>query len=361
MKNSEIANLRLRNQGLSTTIFTDPADAVAQLGAVQAQDYAGAKWALGQRLAEYTDALMDKEFNEGRLLRTHILRPTWHFVTPADIHWMLLISAPRVHALSAYYYRKAGLDSATIKRTNAVIVKALQGGNQLTRVEIASALEQAGIRTDGELRMGYIMMHAELDGLICSGPRKGKQFTYALLEERAPQGKVWQREEALAELVKRYFTTRGPATLQDFTWWSGLTVADAKIGMEMNKAGFASENINGQTFWFREAIPASWTKTVTAHLLPNYDEYFIGFKDRSAIGDAAAKVNLAANDPALIANIIILNGQVVGGWKRTLKKDSVLVELKTIIDLTRKEKAAVGDAAEKFCAFLGMSSIAAWK
>ena len=281
MKNSEIANLRLHNQGLSETIFKDPVDAVTQLGAVQAQDYAGAKWALGQRLVDYTDAAIDKDFNEGKLLRTHILRPTWHFVTPADIHWMLLISAPRVHAISAYYYRKAGLDSAMIKRTNAVITKALRGGNQLMRTEIASALEKAGIATDGELQMGYIMIHAELDGIICSGARRGKQFTYALLEERAPQVKVWKREEALAELVKRYFKTRGPATLQDFTWWSGLTMADAKNGMEMVKSEFASENINGQTYWFPEPKVLPGKKALTAYLLPNYDEYFIGFKDRS--------------------------------------------------------------------------------
>ena len=361
MKNSEIANLRLYNQGLFENIFKDPVDAVAQLGAVQAQDYAGAKWALGQRLVNHTDASIEKEFNEGKLLRTHILRPTWHFVTPADIHWMLLISTARVHAINAHYYRKAGLDSATAKRTNAIITKALRGGNQLTRTEIASVLEKAGGPADGDLRMTLIMMRAELDGVICSGVRRGKQFTYALLSERAPQVKVWTREEALAELMKRYFTTRGPATLQDFTWWSGLTMADAKNGMETVKSGFASESINGQTFWFREIKPKNGKKTFTAHLLPNFDEYFIGFKDRSAIREVAQKVNIADNNPALIANVIILNGQVVGGWKRTFKKETVAIELRPIIKLTKNEKEAVELASEKFGNFLGMSSTITWK
>ena len=361
MKNSEIANLRLYNQGLSETIFKDPVDVVAQLGAVQAQDYSGAKWALGQRLANYTDAAIDRDFNEGKLLRTHILRPTWHFVTPADIHWMLLISAPRVHAVSAYYYRKAGLDSAMVKRTNAVIIKALQGGNQLMRTEISSALEQAGIVTGGELRLSYIMMRAELDGIICSGARRGKQFTYALLKERAPQAKVWKRDEALAELVKRYFKTRGPATLQDFTWWSGMSMADAKNGMEMVKSEFASENINGQMYWFPEPKVSSDKKALTAYLLPNYDEYFIGFKDRSAIGEVAGMANLPANDPTLIANVIVLNGQVVGGWKRTLKKDSVTIELRSIIKLAKNEKQAIETAAEAFGNFLKASPIIIWK
>jgi hypothetical protein len=361
MKNSEIANLRLYNQGLSETIFEDPVDVVARLGAVQSQDYAGAKWALGQRLVDCTDAAIEKDLNEGKLLRTHILRPTWHFVTPADIHWMLLISAPRVYTANAHYYRKAGLDSATTKRTNTSIVKALRGGNQLTRMEIASVLEKAGVPTDGDLRMTLIMMRAELDGVVCSGARQGKQFTYALLGERAPQVKAWTREEALAELMKRYFTTRGPATLQDFTWWSGLTMADAKNGMEMVKSWFASENINGQTFWFREIKPKNGKNTLMAHLLPNFDEYFIGFKDRSAIREVAQKVDIANNDPSLNANVIVLNGQVVGSWKRSFKKETVAIESSPIIKLTKNEKEAVKLASEKFGNFLGMSSTITWK
>jgi hypothetical protein len=274
---------------------------------------------------------------------------------------MLLISAPRVHAVSAYYYRQAGLDSTMVKRTNAVITKALRGGNQLMRTEIASALGKEGTDTSAELRMAYIMIRAELDGLICSGARKGKQFTYALLDERAPQLKVWKREEALAELVKRYFKTRGPATLQDFTWWSGLTMADAKNGMEMVKSEFASENINGQTYWFPESKGLPNKKALTAYLLPNYDEYFIGFKDRSAIGEIAGMANLPANDPTLIANVIVLKGQVIGGWKRMLKKDSVTLELKPIIKLAKNEKEAVEQAAEKFGNFLKLPPTIIWK
>jgi hypothetical protein len=360
MNNSDITNLRLSNQGLSKAIFKNPVDVVAQLGAVQAQDYVGAKWALGQRLMDYTDAAIEKEFNKGKILRTHILRPTWHFVTPADIRWMLLISAPRVHAKNASYYQKSGLDIATTKRTNAVISKVLRGRNQLTRTEIASALEKSGIRTNGELRLGLIMMHAELEGVICSGARQGKQFTYALLEEHTSQGKVWKREEAIAELVKRYFATRAPATLQDFAWWSGLTMADARQGLEMNEPGLVSEVVNGQTLWFNESGLIA-KKMPTAFLLPNYDEYFIGFKDRSAIGEMAEKVNLINNDPTLITNVIVLNGQVVGGWKRTLKKDSVTVVLKPIIKLAKNEKEVIELAAIKYGNFLAMSTTMIWE
>ena len=183
---SDVARYRFFNQHIGRAEFEKPEDVVAWLGAMQAQEYAMAKWGIAQRMQEITDPEIDKAFANGAILRTHLLRPTWHFVTPADIRWVLALTAPRVHAVNAFMYRKLELDSALFKRSNAVLTKALQGGRQLTRVELASALQQAGIATAGELRMGYIMMHAELDALVCSGARRGKQFTYALLEERVP-------------------------------------------------------------------------------------------------------------------------------------------------------------------------------
>jgi len=355
LSNSDIADLRLHNQGLSKFRFMNPSNVVSQLGAVQAQDYSGAKWALGQRIQNATDAAINQSFNEGEILRTHLLRSTWHFVTPADIRWMLELTAPRVHAVNAYMYRKLELDDAILKRSNAVLTNALQRGRQLTRMELASAFKSAGIIADG-LRLGYFMMYAELEGLICSGARRAKQFTYALLEERVPQVKALKREEALAVLTQRYFRSRGPATLQDFVWWSGLTMADARNGIEMVKSQFVSELINGQRYWFASSgSPASFReKSPKAYLLPNYDEYFIGFKDRSAIGEVARRSNLPENSPALIAHIIILDSQIVGGWKRTLKKDVVVIELNLITDLTKVQKRAIADAANRYGKFLDL-------
>jgi len=354
MDNSEIAHQRLRGQGLSKKIFKDANDVVTQLGAVQAQDYAGAKWALGQRIKNATDAALDQAFADGSILRTHLLRPTWHFVSPADIRWMLKLTAPRVHAVNAFMYRQSGLDKATFKKSNMTLEKALYGGKHLTRTELASVLEKAGISAKG-FRLGYLMMSAELDGVICSGARRGKQFTYALLEERVPQVKAISRDDALAELVKRYFNTRDPATVQDFAWWSGLTVSDAKNGIEANQAHLASEAINGQTYWFTKSALRPKDKSRTAYLLPNYDEYFIGFKDRSAIGEVAKQAGIKGDDPALIAHIIILDGQIVGGWRRTINKDSVRVELKPITRLTNIEHRAITDAAERYGKFLGFA------
>lgn len=354
MNNTEIAHRRLSNQGLSKIIFKDANDLVGQLGAVQAQDYAGAKWALGQRLKDSSDAALDHAFADGSILRTHLLRPTWHFVSPDDIRWMLKLTAPRVQAVNAFMYRKEGLDKATFKKSNAALEKALRGGKQLTRTELASALDKAGISADG-FRLGYLMMYAELEGIICSGARRGKQFTYALLEERVRPAKVISHEEALIELVKRYFTTRGPATLQDFAWWSGLTMSDAKKGIEANQAYLASEAINGQAYWFTESKSPAKEKSPTAYLLPNYDEYFIGFKDRSAIGDVVKQSGIKGDDPTFFAHLVILDGQIIGGWKRTIEKNKVVVKLNLITKLTKDEHRAITDAAGRYGKFLGLA------
>ncbi|HET9913844.1 MAG TPA: winged helix DNA-binding domain-containing protein [Anaerolineales bacterium] len=348
----DIVRHRLHNQFLSQTNCTSPAQVVEQLGAVQSQDYAGAKWALAQRLKDpATDAAIDKAFNEGKILRTHVMRPTWHFVAPRDIRWLLMLTGPRVQAGNAFMYRKTELDKDILKKSYRVLEKALQGNRQLTRAELGAAFEKAGIPAEGQ-RLGYFMMSAELDGLICSGGRKGKQFTYALLEERAPRVRPLKRDEALAELVRRYFTTRGPATLHDFTWWSGLTMADAKKGIEMVKPEFVSEELDGQSYWFADSINPVREKSPTAHLLPNYDEYFIGFKDRSAIGKRVGPLRSEEDKLALYVHIIILDGQIVGGWRRTITKNAVILERQLLTDLTRSEERALSREADRYSEFL---------
>src|SRR6185503_19751644 len=229
----------------------------------------------------------------------------------------------------------------------------------LTRTELGAALEKAGIVAEG-VRLGYFMMSAELDGVICSGARRGRQFTYALLEERVPPVKSLTRDEALAELVKRYFSTRGPATLQDFTWWSGLTMVDAKHGIEMVKSGFDQKELDGQTYWFSTSGSNVSQQSPMVYLLPNYDEYFIGLKDRSAIGLVMRDANIGKDDPSVMAHLIILDGQLVGGWKRTLEKRKVIVELSPLTKLTKPEKKAVAEAADRFGKFLDLTVELKW-
>jgi DNA glycosylase AlkZ-like len=231
----DVAQRRLRNERLVGPAFAAPADVVSWLGAVQSQDYGGAKWAVAQRARGCSDADVEEACDRGDIVRTHVMRPTWHFVTSADARWMLELTAPRVHAANAYYYRQLELDERVFTKSHAALAAALRGGRHLTRVELGHALERAGIRAAGT-RLAYVLMRAELDAVICSGPRRGKQFTYALFDERVPASKPLARDQALAELVRRYFASHGPATVQDFAWWSGLTVADGTKGIDLAKA-----------------------------------------------------------------------------------------------------------------------------
>ena len=349
----DIARERLRNQRITEATFRKPIEVVAWLGAVQSQDYAGAKWALGLRMQNAVDDEIERAFTQGSILRTHLLRPTWHFVTPADIRWMLALTAARVHAVNAYMYRKLALDSAIFKRSNAALAKALQGGRQLTRDELRGVLQRAGIATDGELRMGYLMMHAELEGIVCSGPRRGKQFTYALLEERAPQAKSLKREEALAELARRYFVSRGPATVQDFAKWSGLPVTDAGSGLASVKAQLQHETVCGQTYWFPIVRPAPRDKSPTAHLLSIYDEYISGYKDHSAMTDQRNAKKLVAMGNAL-SYVIVVDAQVVGTWRRTMRTNGVVIETDVFTRLTKAQTRAVSIAARAYGKFFGL-------
>ena len=353
----DIARRRLAAQHLAHPTLTDVAEVVRRLGAMQSQDYAGAKWAIGMRSRGVTDASVERAFNEGRIIRTHVLRPTWHFVDPADVRWMLALTAPRIKAAMAFYDRKLELDDALLRRTNAVIERALRDGKQATRAELAEALRGARVNGTAGQRLGHIMLRAELDGIVCSGARVppgqgGKQFTYALLEERVPAARSLDRDEALAELSGRYFTTRGPATPNDFAWWSGLTVADARRGIEMRGAALEREMIDGRPYWSVPSSVRRWRAPVV-HLLPNYDELFIGHKDRSALGVRLASSELVTGGNALTAYVVAVDGQLVGGWKRKPAKEAVVVELQLLTTLTAAERRALDTAAREYGAFLG--------
>ena len=354
MMTLDIARQRLSHQHLTQHTLETPQTLVEWFGAVQAQDFAAAKWALGLRLPAVTDDDLEQAFASGAILRTHVMRPTWHLVSPADIGWLLALTAPRVQAAMASYDRHLELDETTFRRTNTLLATALQGGKQLTRDELATVLEQAGIATANRLRLTHIMMRAELDGVICSGARRGKQFTYALLAERAPHARSFSREEALAELTLRYFRSHGPATVQDCVWWTGLTGADVRNGLAQVASHLLHETIEGQTYWFPQSSQPAQPQAQTACLLPNYDEYTVGYTDRRAIFDATHTHKL---DPrgGLLANTMMLDGQVIGTWKRTFKKNSVVIEANSFVPLNDAETHAFAASANRYGQFLQMS------
>jgi winged helix DNA-binding protein len=349
MAETAIALRQLSQQRLTKNPLATPAEVVAWLVAVQAQDYAGAKWALGLRMQNATDDVIERAFADGSILRTHVMRPTWHFVTPGDICWLLDLTAPRVNAVNAYAYRQNELDDALFRRSNAIIADALRGGSHLTRAELGSALTRSGIVATG-LRLTLIVMRAELDAVVCSGPRRGKQFTYALLDERAPQARRMPRDEALAELTRRYYTGHGPATIQDFAWWSGLTVADVKAGLNMVGSDLAHEEIEGKTYWFPALIPAAAEVSPMAFLLPTYDEFLVGY----AGFDKARRGGPDASQDLTFDSTIVLDGEVVGSWKRTVKGGAVIVELAPFFPLSSAQQEAVTVAALRYGGFAGL-------
>jgi hypothetical protein len=268
---------------------------------------------------------------------------------------LLALTAPRVHAVNAYMYRQLELDVALLKRSNAVLRKSVRGGRQVTRDELQNALRSAGIAASG-LRLGCILMAAELDGIICSGARRGKEFTYALLDERAPNAKILKREEALAELARRYFESRGPATVHDFAKWSGLTVSDAQRGLEAVKGQLEHEMVCNQAYWFPTSRLPKKDALPMIHLLSIYDEYVSSYKDRTAIGDAgiAARLKAMGND---LTYIIVVNGQIVGTWKRTLHKNALVIRTNRFRQLTKPENRALNLAAQRYGEFLELEEV----
>ncbi|HVT39347.1 MAG TPA: winged helix DNA-binding domain-containing protein [Gemmatimonadaceae bacterium] len=354
LTDSRIARQRLRSQHLVAPAFTDPVDVVRSLGAVQSQDYPNAKWAIAQRGRGIRDGDVERAVSTGALIRTHILRPTWHFVAAEDVRWMLALTAPRVSAAMASYNRKLALDAKVFRKSNAAITRVLRDGKELTRAELAKVLSRAGVKVSTGQRVAHLLMQAELDGVICSGPRRGKQITYMLLDLRVPPARAWDRDEALLELTRRYFDTRGPATLRDFSWWSGLTTGDAKRGIEAAGAALHRETRDGRPYWHDPATQASSRATRTAHLLPNYDEYFVGFRDRSAIGERLRKSLSNPRVDALMGHVLVVDGQIVGGWRRTLAKRAE-IEFEMLVPITATERKRVTATAERFGRFLGLS------
>jgi hypothetical protein len=322
---------------------------VAWLGAVQAQEFPAAKWALGLRLpASVTDAAIDRAFDAGQILRTHVMRPTWHFVTPADIRWMLELTAPRVHRTLSHYCRKLGLDAATCTRAARVFERALEE-QPLTRTELSQCLARGGVGATG-IPMAMLTIFAELEGIICSGPRRGKQFTYARLAERAPDARRLTRDEALAELTARFFRSHGPATIRDFVWWSGLTTADAKRGLEINRAD--STVIDGTTYWTIGDPPRGRARAYNVHLLPIYDEYLVSYRDRAAVPHGPGKVPVRSRDAVTFQHALVIGGQVAGTWRMERTPDRMTVDVYPLRRLSPTERSELEQAAQRLSRFL---------
>ena len=343
---------RLDRQLVARQRFRTPAEVVAWLGAMQAQDYLAALWGLGLRTPKSTEATIETAIADGSVIRTHVFRGTWQYVAREDVRWMLGLVGARVIASAASRLRELELDRKTLKRCGELFAKALAGGRQLTRKEMAEVLARARIRAVNR-RLFYILWHAELDGVTCSGARRGKQSTFALMDDRVPKARALTRETALAGLATRYFRSRGPATARDFAWWSGLTLGEARQAVALAGTSLESTMIHGEAFWF-VGDRAAPQLSPTAHLLPAFDEYLVGYQNRNAVIDPvhARKVN---NAGGILKPAVVIDGRVAGIWGRTLARETVAITVRPFGPLTRPERDALADAAARYGRFLGLA------
>jgi hypothetical protein len=354
---ADVVHLRLLKLGLSRPAETDPVAVVSRLGAVQSQDYGPATWSLGQRIPGLRAADADRGYDAGDLVRTHVLRPTWHFVAPQDLRWLLALTARRVHQLNAYYYRQVGLDAATLAASRDAIERVLADGAARTRRQVLAELAAVGVPVDG-LAGAYTLMHAELEGVVCSGPRIGRQHTYVLVEGRVPPAPPAEAalaadpDAALAELVHRFFASHGPATVQDLRAWASLTVSDIRRGLEAVGDRLASVVLEGRTFWFEPPADPYRAPSPAVHLLQAYDEYLVGHADSKDLIVPEGIYDLWGRRRRF-NGVVVLDGRVAGDWRRKITRDRVVIEVELLHPFRGAAADALQAAADAHGTFLG--------
>jgi hypothetical protein len=353
-----IARRRLLSQRLSAPTFRTPESVVAWLGAIQAQDYLGALWAVGLRMSSGTEAMVERALKERAIVRTWPLRGTLHFVAAADVRWMLTLLSSRVLARnSKRLWRDFQLDGRVIAKAGKAVERALAGGRQLQRDALYQVLDDAGIDTASQRGLHVVFALAH-EGLICFGTREGKQHTFTLLDEWLPATPAWTREESLAELATRYFTSHGPATVQDFGWWSGLTMGDAGEAVALAEGRLEREEIGGRSYWFREPVRTKPDASLRSWLLPAFDEYTVAYRDRSAVVDPAHR-RLSVGMNGLVNPAIVLDGRVEGTWKRALTSAQAVITLAPFTKLPKAARAALEPAVRRYGTFLGIPAVLA--
>jgi hypothetical protein len=354
MTTATVGLRRLAAQRLASPTRIAADEVVRRLGALQAQDYGAAKWAVGARLpaGAATDAAIEAALAAGAIIRTHAMRFTWQLVHPEDVRWILALVAPRLRARAANRNRQLGLDDATFRSSGRALEKALAGGDHLTRAELGRVLANAGIDPAGQ-RLPHLLAHAELDGRICGGARRGKELTWALLDHRVRDARPpLARDEGAAELALRYFSTRGPATLGDFTWWSGLAPSEARAGLEAITSKLVVDGAGSRTTWSaggrrtKVRSPAAW-------LLPAFDEYLVAYRDRGDVLAPRYARRLNAGG-GMLGPCVVVDGRVAGTWRRTPARAGAALQVDLFEPVSVGEQAAIDSAARRYGAFLGL-------
>lgn len=351
MTSREIARYRQANQMIGNPICSSPGDVVKSMGAMQAQDYLACLWAVGARLPDASEADIERAIADRKIVRTWPMRGTLHLIAPDDVRWTLQHLAPRLITAAARRHRELELDASVFSRSEKIFVRALKGGKVLARPEMMTLLERARITTASQ-RGYHILWRLALEGVLCCGPRQGKQQTFVLLDEWIPRGRRRSREEELADYALRYFTSHGPATIEDLAWWIGLKKSEAAEVLDSISPKLSSFSVDGSRYWLASSTPAP-RKDAELHLLPSFDELLLGYTDRNAaIPPGTAKnINPVAN--GMFMPIIVKSGRVIGTWKRTLVKAGVSLTSKPFAAFTKMDSRAWTTAAKRYARFLG--------
>jgi hypothetical protein len=347
----DLTSLRLKNQLIAGSTARTPGEVVQHLGALQAQDYSGALWSIGLRLPHATEADVEKAVAARLIVRTWPMRGTLHFVAAADARWMLALLTPRILAGSVKRQQQLELTPAVFARCEKILVKALTGGKTLIREEVATILQQNGVPMDP--RRGYhIPWRLAQEGVLCFGPRRDKQPTFVLLDEWLPPAKIWSREKALAELAQRYFTSHGPATRHDFAWWSGLTAAEARQGIEGASLHLIKATLEGTDYWMAKKQISLRDSSDEAYFLPGFDEYMLGYQNRGAALPSRHSHKIVPGGNGMFLPTVIDGGQVVGTWKKAATKKVVTLKIKAFVKLTAGQRQALKKPAQRYGEFL---------
>lgn len=359
MTQQMLIDLRAHNQYITNSKARTAVAVVKQLCAMQGQDFAGVKWAIGLRGIGLTEADVEKAIANGSIVRCCSLRGTLHIMAAEDVRWILDLCGPRMKQAYASIFRQAELDAATLKKAYRLFHKHLTKENPTTRTELKALLQDNGIGTD-EQRFSHLWLHASLDKVLCLGPRRDKEFTYVLLDDWVSTAKQHQAEADIITLAKRYFMGHGPATVADFAWWSGMRLTDAKAAVAAISKHLSSFQLNGQTYYhqpMRKDIPD--TKD-SAYLLPAFEEYLLGYANRAdVLPKAFTNEVIGKTKNGMIPPVVVTDGVISGTWKRALLKDKVHVTLRPFTKWTKKQKDALADKADAYGEFLGLKTVIA--
>lgn len=352
-----IAQQRLINQGIQKSSFQNSSDLIQSLCAVQAQDYYGSLWALGLRIKNSTYVDIENAIEQKQIIRTWPMRHTLHFVDPASVRWMLKWLTPKVISAFTKRRRELEIDENILKKSKKIFIKALEGGKQITRAGMYELLDSNGIKPDGQ-RGIHVLAQLSMEGLLCFGTREQKQFTFTLLDEWVPPAPVLPKEEALCILAVKYFSSHGPAAVQDFAWWTGLSLTESKNAVSSAGDHLTEYKENGKTYWFNPEAKTGKTIRTAVHLLPPFDEYLVSYKDKSAVIPPGIQ-NQLTSPYTLLSPSVIVEGRVAGVWNREAFKDKFKIKIKAFNDFDQKIITSIQKRAEEYCSFFtkGLHSV----